>query len=102
VTWMVDGTQVFHSAFENALNVKSGLVFSSTGGATQLVGQQGTQAVTYTDSFGSCYKRSVATASNALVSVDDGTACPNGNRVNWLAQPDGASSQAMLQQLFGL
>ncbi|MEP6502851.1 MAG: peptide-N4-asparagine amidase [Betaproteobacteria bacterium] len=94
-----DGNSVFSSSFENAINAQSGLVFSSTGGATQHVGEQGTQAVTYTDSLGSCYKRSIATSSNALASFTDGTGCTNGNVLNWLAQPDGAPAQGLLEQL---
>jgi hypothetical protein len=99
VSRTVNGAMVFSSSFENVINAKSGLVFSSTGGATQGVGQQGTQTVSYTDSIGSCYKRSIATASNALVSVTDGTGCANGDVLNWLAQPDGAPAQGLLEQL---
>jgi len=93
-----NGQGVFNSSFEDAINAKSGLVFSSTGGATQHVNGQGTQSVSYTDSIGSCYKRSIATTSNALSSVVDGTACASGNVLNWLAQPDGAPAQGLLEQ----
>ena len=93
-----DGHTVFSSSFENAVNSKSGLIFSTTGGATQLVGQQGTQAVSYTDSLGSCYKRSIATALNVLTSFTDGAGCTNGNVLDWHAQPDGAPSQGLLAQ----
>lgn len=96
----VNGRRAFSSSFENVVNAKSGLVFSATGGATQHVGEQGTQAITYTDSLGSCYKRSIATALNALASFTDGAACADGNVLNWLAQPDGAPSQSLLEQLF--
>jgi len=99
VSRAVNGQDVFKSSFENALTSQSGLVFSSSGGATQHVNEQGTQSLSYTDSIGSCYKRSIATASNALTSVVDGTACANGNILNWLAQPDGAPAQGLLEQL---
>jgi hypothetical protein len=99
VSRTVDGQSVFNSSFENVISGKSGLVFSSTGGATQRVGQQGTQSVTYGDSIGSCYARSIATALNALVSVTDASGCPGGNVLNWLAQPDGAPSQGVIGQL---
>lgn len=94
----VDGRNVFESSFENAINVKSGLVFDSNGAATR-VGEAGTQSVTYTDSIGSCYMRSVTTALNALASSVDGTGCAGGNVLNWLAQPDGAPVQGVLAQL---
>jgi hypothetical protein len=99
VSRTVNGRDVFKSSFEDAINSQSGLVFSSSGGATQHVNEQGTQSLSYTDSIGSCYKRSIATALNALTSVVDGTACFNGNTLNWLAQPDGAPAQGLLEQL---
>ena len=98
VSRAINGRGVFDSSFENAINVKSGLVFDSNGAATR-VGQAGTQSVTYTDSIGSCYARGITTAVNALVSVTEGTGCANGNVLNWLAQPDGAPSQGVLLQL---
>ena len=99
VSRTTNGQGVFDSSFENVISGKSGLVFSSTGGATQRVGQQGTQSVTYSDSIGSCYTRTIATALNAFVSVVDGGGCVDGNVLNWLAQPDGAPAQGLLEQL---
>jgi hypothetical protein len=93
-----NGRNVFNSSFENAIDVKSGLVFDSNGAATR-VGEAGTQSVTYSDSIGSCYLRSVTTALNALVSSMDGTGCANGNVLNWIAQPDGGPVQGVLAQL---
>jgi len=95
----VNGQRAFSSSFENVVNVQSGLLFSTTGGAAQHVSEQGTQAVSYTDSLGSCYKRRIATAQSALTSVADGAGCVNGNVLNWLAQPDGAPAQGLLEQL---
>lgn len=95
----VDGRSVFDSSFENAISVKSGLVFDTNGAATR-VGEAGTQSVSYTDSIGSCYKRSVTTALNALASSTDGTGCAGGNVLDWLAQPDGAPMQGVWAQLF--
>ncbi|GAA0769826.1 hypothetical protein LRH25_02295 [Ideonella azotifigens] len=99
VSRKVNDKAVFNSAFENSLTSKSGLIFSNTGGATQRVGQEGTQTVSYSDNIGSCYKRSIATALNALTSVEEGTGCAKGNVLNWLAQPDGAPAQGVLEQV---
>lgn len=99
VARVTNGQSVFSSSFEDAISSKSGLDFSSSGGATQHVGEQGTQSVSYTDSIGSCYKRSISTALNALASAVDGNGCAKGNVLNWLAQPDGAPAQGLLEQL---
>ena len=99
VSRTMNGRSVFSSSFENSISGQSGLIFSNSGGATQRVGQQGTQSVIYSDSIGSCYARSISTALNALVSVVDGSGCAQGNVLNWLAQPDGAPAQGLLEQL---
>ena len=99
VSRTVNGGDAFHSAFRNTLAVKSALLFSSTGGPSQRGGEEGSQTVTYEDSLGSCYQRSVVTAANVLASFQDGAGCTGGNRLNWLAQPDGAPAQALLGRI---
>ena len=99
VSRTVNGGDAFHSAFRNTLAVKSALLFSSTGGPAQRGGEEGSQTVTYEDSLGSCYQRSVVTAANVLASFQDGAGCTGGNRLNWLAQPDGAPAQALLGRI---
>jgi hypothetical protein len=95
----VDGHSTFNSSFEDVVHTTAGLLYDASGNAISRVGQQGTQAVSFSDSIGSCYKRSIATAAGALVSVTEGSGCANGNVMNWLSLPDGAPEQGLLAEL---
>ena len=37
----------------------------------------------YADPYGACWDRAIHTAGGALIGVDDGASCPNGNSLSW-------------------
>ncbi len=64
-----------------------------------VVSSQASQQVTYTDSIGSCYDRQVMASATAVTAVTDALACAGKNVLNWLAQPDGAPAQGVLEAI---
>ncbi|MEO8777899.1 MAG: peptide-N4-asparagine amidase [Rhodanobacter sp.] len=85
------GFTLYAARVHNAVDTADTLDLDASGNLTAHSGQQSTQAFTFGDSLGGCYRSDVGTANGVVTSHDSGKGCPDGqNRVYWFSHPDGS------------
>ncbi|MFC4765537.1 peptide-N4-asparagine amidase [Dyella koreensis] len=92
------GFPVYKADISNTVDSADTLNFDASGALTSHTGQQSAQSFRFNDSFGSCYRTDLSTASGALATYATGQGCPDQqNRVWWIAHPDGSPDSRNLQ-----
>lgn len=89
------GITLYADKVDNTVNSTDTLDYDANGNYTGHSGQASTQVFAYGDSWGGCYRASVASAAGAVTAYDSGKGCPGGqNGVYWFSHPDGSPWQA--------
>ncbi|PRC92582.1 peptide-N4-asparagine amidase [Solimicrobium silvestre] len=89
--WLaLNGWMIYQSEVHNKVSPSDTLNFDASGNFTGNSGQQSVQKYTFTDSTGSCYKRTVTSSAGLLTAVTDGKDCRgNQNAPRWFVDPYG-------------
>ncbi len=85
-----NGVMIYQSEVHNKVTPSDTIAFDANGNFTGNSGQKSVQKYGFTDTTGSCYKRSVTSSAGLLTAVTDGQDCRgNQNTVRWFADPYG-------------
>jgi hypothetical protein len=85
------GITLYAAKVSNTVDSDDTLAFDATGAVVSHSNQQSTQAFTFNDTLGSCYRTDVGSFNGAVSSYSTGKGCPNQrNRVFWFTHPDGS------------
>lgn len=86
----VDGRPLYSSKVHNEVTPSDVLQFDASGNFTGNTGQRSKQAFDFTDSLGSCYKRTVNSGAGLLTAVTDGRGCRHDRDfLPWFVDPFG-------------
>lgn len=85
------GLRLYASSVDNTVESGDTLLINASGSITGHSGQHSQQRFDFSDSFGGCYRRAIASTDGVLTSDRAGDGCRHGrNGVFWFSHPDGS------------